>query len=182
MDTNDRIGTNLGHDRKQSRDRRGRIRIGRGQPEMQRHQGRLDPEDDQKQHRCHPDQAIVTGFAFLHLDNQVSDVQRSGRSVKRAQGEQEQRRADKVHHHILQPRLQPDLAARMDHQTVGRDQQDLEEYEQVKGVAGQERAADAHQLELKQRVKMVAAFVPPGRNGMKKHDHRKKRRQQYHQR
>ena len=49
----------------------------------------------------------------------------------------------------------------MEHQPVGGDQQHLEEDEEVEDVAGQERAVDAHELELEQRVEMPPRASQP---------------------
>src|SRR5690606_9662055 len=47
----------------------------------------------------------------------------------------------------------------IDQQTIGSDQQDLEEHEQVEQVAGQEGAVDTRQLELEQGVEVRRSAV-----------------------
>ena len=48
VDANDRVGADFGHDGEQRGDRRRRGGIGAGQPPMQRHEGRLDGEDQEQ--------------------------------------------------------------------------------------------------------------------------------------
>lgn len=59
----------------------------------------------------------------------------------------------------MQARAHPLRAAAMQEQRVGGDQEYLEEHEQVEQVAGQEGAVDTEQLELEQRVEMLAQAV-----------------------
>ncbi|MNJ66148.1 hypothetical protein D3C77_622010 [compost metagenome] len=44
-------------------------------------------------------------------------------------------------------------------QRIGRDQQDLEEHEQVEQIAGEKRAVDAEQLELEQCMEVRPALI-----------------------
>jgi hypothetical protein len=149
---------------------------------MQRHQRRLDRKDQHQQHRAGAQKRRVLGRHLGDADRHIGHVQRAGDRIKHPQRRQKQRRAGKVIGDILHARAQPHLAAAMDHQPVAGDQQHLEEHEQVEGVAGQEGAADAHQLELPQRMEMPALAVPARADGIKLHHQRQHRRQQHHQR
>ena len=149
---------------------------------MHREQGRLDREDDHQKHCRDTDQSSFVGGNSRDLSGEVSDVERTCAGVKRAQCKEEQGRPRKVHHHILQTRAHPLPTARVDHQTIRGDEQDFEEDEQVEDVAGQERAADTHELELKKRVEMFAAIVPAGGHRVQKHHEGQDRGQKHHQR
>ena len=70
----------------------------------------------------------------------------------------------------------------MDHQAVGRDQQNLEENEEVEEVAGQERAHNPHELKLEKRMKMPPPLVPAGTDRKEQHEERQHRRQKDHHR
>ncbi|KAF5272273.1 hypothetical protein FQA39_LY18806 [Lamprigera yunnana] len=60
----------------------------------------------------------------------------------------------------VKPTLHPRPARAMQQQAVGCGEHDLEKHEQVEQIAGQKRAAQAHQLELEQRVKVDTDPVP----------------------
>lgn len=70
----------------------------------------------------------------------------------------------------------------MDHEPVARDQQNLEEDEEVEGVARQEGAADPHELELEERVEMLAAPVPAAADRVELHHQREKGGERHHHR
>ncbi len=53
VDANDRIGPDLGHDRKEGCNRGGGLGIAGGKPEVQRDKRRLDREDQKQQHCCY---------------------------------------------------------------------------------------------------------------------------------
>ena len=182
MHTQNRIGPDLGHDGKQCRHHTRRLGIGRRQPEMQRHQRRLDREHAQHQHGRHPDQRAALRRHCGHPLGQIRHVEGAGHRIDRAQRKQEQGRSQQVIDHILHPRLQPALATAMDHQPVGRDQQHFEEHKEVKDIPGQKRAKDPQQLKLQQRMKMPPARIPTRSNGIKHDDQRQKRGQRHHQR
>jgi hypothetical protein len=91
-----------------------------------------------------------------------------GDVVDHAHGDQEHRGADQVGDHVLHARLHPQPAAAVHHEAVGGDEQDLEEHEEVEEVAGEEGAVDAHQLELEERVEVLAALVPAA-DGVEQH-------------
>ena len=149
---------------------------------MQRHDGGLDREDQQQQHRSHPDAHRLRRIDQCHARGQIGHVQRSRLGIDRPQREQEQGRPDQVEEHVLHPRLQPRCAPGMDHQAIGGDQQNFEEDKEVEQVAGQKRAHDPHQLELEQRVEMPPPVVPSGPDGIKQHAQGQHSRQQHHQR
>ena len=71
----------------------------------------------------------------------------------------------------MQACLHPRRATAMQRQPIGRNQQHLEEHKQVEQVAGEKSTIDAHQLELKQPVKVgpfaviTAARIQQGRKG-----------------
>ncbi|MND85159.1 hypothetical protein D3C80_770730 [compost metagenome] len=69
----------------------------------------------------------------------------------------------------------------MRQQRVGSNQQDLEEYEQVEQVAGEEGTVDAHQLELEQRVEAGAALIV-ATHGVEQREQRQQRSHQQQQR
>ena len=166
MYAQDRIGTHLGHDGKQRCDRGRGVGIGGGQPELHREQGRLEAKHNQQEHRCNTYQRCFFGRDFLQSQRQIGDVQRAGRRIKHTQREQEEGRASQVDHHVLQTCAHPVFATRVDHQAVGGDQQDLEEYKEVKDVAGQKGSYDPHKLELKQRMEVPPTTVPTRGNRM----------------
>mmetsp|Transcript_28482 Transcript_28482/g.53388 ORF Transcript_28482/g.53388 Transcript_28482/m.53388 type:complete len:277 (-) Transcript_28482:5399-6229(-) len=180
MDPDDGIGPHLGHDGKKGCDWGGRFGVTRRQPEVQRDQCRLDRKDQQKQDRRHADADCRLWPNQLDAVRQIRHVQRPRLRIDRAKREKEQGRADQVKEHILHPRPQPRIAPRMDHQTIGGDQQHFEENKQVKEVARQKRPHDPHQLELEQRMEMPPPVVPARANGIKQHKERQHRRQQNH--
>ena len=182
VDADDRIGADLCHDAEKRGDGRGRLGIARWQPEVQRRHSRLDREDHEQQHRRDADAGAVRRVDLGHADRKVGHVECAGFGIDGAQREEEQRRAQQVVEHVLRARPKPRVAAGVDHQPVGGDQQHLEEDKEVEDVAGQERPHDAHQLELVERVEMLPAFVPPGSDGVQQHQHRQHRGQQDHHR
>ena len=125
-------------------------------------------------------QRAVRRQAF-HALRHVGHVERAGQAVQQAHRDEEQRRAGEVEAHVVQRGAQPRHAGPVQQQAVGRDQQHLEEHEQVEEVAGQERAVDAHQLELEQRVEVRAAAVV-ATAGVQQRDQRDTRGQREHQR
>ena len=67
-------------------------------------------------------------------------------------------------------------------QPEGDDVEVIEEDEEVEGIAGEEGAADAHQLELEQRMEVLAARVPAAARGVDGNGNRQHAGQQDHQR
>ena len=182
VDADDGIGADLGHDRKQGRHRRGGLGIAGRQPEMQGHDCRLDRKDQQQQNRRDADACGFLGADPLDPHGEVRHVQRSRLGIERAECKQEQGRADQVEQNILHARAQTLVPARMDHQTIGRDQQDFEEHKQVKDVTCQEGAQNPHQLELEQGVEIATAFVPVRPDGIEQDKQGQNGGQQHHQR
>ena len=80
----------------------------------------------------------------------------------------------------MQAGLDPLRPAAMQCQTVGRDQQHLEEHEQVKQVTGKESPIDAHQLELEQGMEVGATAIITGA-AIQQCRQRQHRSQQQHQ-
>lgn len=101
----------------------------------------------------------MVGAGSGDAQRHVGHVQRAGDAIQHAHGDQEERRADQVEHHVVQPGTHAILAATVQQQRVGRDQQNLEEHEQVEQVAGEERPVDTQQLELEQRMEVATALV-----------------------
>ena len=149
---------------------------------MQRHQRGLDGKNQQQERGCQSDANRVTrideGYALRH----VGHVQRAGLRIEGPQRKEEERRADQVVEHVLHAGPQADIAAAVDHQAIGGDQQHFEEHEEVEEVPGQEGAEDTHQLELEQRMEVPPAIVPAGTDRVKQHEKGQHRRQQHHHR
>ena len=80
----------------------------------------------------------------------------------------------------MQTRLDPLRAAAMQRQTVGGDQQYLEEHEQVEQVTGQKGPVDAHQLKLEQGMEIGPPAVIAG-TAIQQRRQGQQRRQQQHQ-
>ena len=148
---------------------------------MQRHQCGLDAEHQQQQQCCGLQQTLIGCPHLRHLQREIGHVQRAGDAVDQRGADQEQRRGGQVGDHVMRAGLQPLAAAAMHHQPVGGDQQHLIEHEQVEQVAGQEGAVHPHQLELEQRVEMLAALVPAA-DGIEQHEQRQHGSQQQHHR
>ena len=91
---------------------------------------------------------------------EIGHVERAGHAVDQADADQEQQRGGQVDHDVVQPGLDARGARAVQHQPVGGGQQHLEEDEQVEQIAGQERAVQAHQQELEQRMEMRARAMP----------------------
>ena len=178
----DRIGADLGHDGKEGGHRGRGVGIGRRQPELHRKERGFDRKDNHQKDRGDAHKGGLFVGDLRHLGGQIGDVERAGGGVKRAKGKEKERGASEVHHHVLQPGAHPVLAAGMDHQPVRGDEQHFEKHEEVKDVAGEERAADAHELKLEQRMEMPPAIIPAGGNGVDQHDHRQHCGQQHHER
>ncbi|MNY40246.1 hypothetical protein D3C86_1749740 [compost metagenome] len=68
----------------------------------------------------------------------------------------------------------------MQQQPIGGRQHHFEENEEIEEVTGQERAVDAHQHHLEQRMEMRTGLVPLG-HGVNQRRNGKQRRQQHHQ-
>jgi hypothetical protein len=126
--------------------------VGVRQPEVQRQQGRLDAEHDDQQQRRRAHQRRLLGTEHCHPLRQVRHVQRAGDSVQQRDGDQEQGGAGQVEADVMDRRLQPRRAATVQQQTVRRDQQHLEEHEEVEEVRGEEGSVQPHQLELEECV------------------------------
>ncbi len=59
----------------------------------------------------------------------------------------------------MQPGAGALAAAAVQQQTIGGDQQHLEEYEQIEQVAGQEGAVQAEQLQLEQHLEVASGVI-----------------------
>ena len=84
---------------------------------------------------------------------EIRHVQRAGHAVDHRHADQEQERRHQVHDDVVQAGLHARGTGAVQHQTVGRREQHLEEHEQIEEIARQERAVQPHQQELKHRVK-----------------------------
>ena len=157
VDPGDRVHAHLGHDREQGRHRRGGGAVGLGQPEVERQQRGLDREHHEQQQAGGPDHRGVGARQRGHALGQVGHVQRAGEAVEQRHRDQEQRGAGQVEGHVVDRGLEPRRAAAVQQQAVRRDQQHLEEHEQVEQVGGQEGAVQPHQLELEEGVEVRAA-------------------------
>ncbi|GAB1364705.1 hypothetical protein MASR1M32_39410 [Rhodobacter sp.] len=175
------IGADLGHHGEKGGDDAGGGGIGSGQPELQRHQRALEGKDQHQKDCGHPHQGLVPGGKGGKLCGKVGHVQRAGDGIDRSQRKEEQSGADQVDGDVLQPGAQARAGAAMDHQPIGRDQEHLEEHEEVEGVAGQERSVQAHQLEKPERVEPGPALIPAGGDGLDQGDQRQPGGQQQHQ-
>ena len=176
------VGADLGHHGEQGGDDPRRVGIGAGKPELQRHQRALDREDQDQHDGGHAEQRGVTLGQERQLCRKVGHVERAGDPIKQRQGKEEQGRADKVEGDVLDARAGARLAPAVDHQPVGGDQEDLEEDEEVEGVAGQEGPGNAHQKEHEKRVEMRALAVPARADGVKRDGEREDRKKRDHQR
>ena len=94
---------------------------------------------------------------------EIRHVERSRYAVDQAHTDQEQQRGHKIDDDIVQPGLNTRQARAVQRKAVGGGQQELEEHEQIEEVAGQERAAEAHQQELEQWMEMRSRTMPPGK-------------------
>ena len=149
---------------------------------MQRDQRRLEREDARQQQCGDAQQPLIVGTDRGDAQPHLRHVERAGQRIEQPQRDQEQRRADDVDHHILHPRLEPRGTLPVDHQPVGGDQQYLEEHEQVEQIAGQERAVEAEQLELEQRMEMPAVAVGSCQHGVEQREQRQHGGQHQHDR
>ena len=149
---------------------------------MQRHHRRLEREHAREQQCSDPQQALIFGRDFCNAQAHIGHVERARKRIEQAECNKEQRRADKVHHHILHARLQPRGPLPVQHQAIGRDQQHLEKHEEVEQIASQEGTVEAHQLELEEGVEMPALAINPGDHRVQQRDQRKGRGQHQHDR
>ncbi len=180
----DRIEANLGHDGEHRGDRGGGMGVRGREPEIQRQQRRLQREDREQQQAAGAQQRGVTFVRICDGNRKVSHVQRAGDAVEDADRDQEQSRADEVQRHVMQGRDRAfglDVAAAALQQAVGRDQQDLEEHEQIEDIAGQERAVQSDEQELVQDMEKRIAAEHPGA-GIEQAEQRNQRGQHQHQR
>ena len=100
---------------------------------------------------------VASGPISAHAA-QVRHVERACFRIDRPKRKQEQGRSKQVEQHVLHTRPQALVAARMDHQAVRGDQQNLKEDKEVEQGHLSESAHDAHQLELEQRMEMPPAL------------------------
>ena len=149
---------------------------------MQRHHRRLEREHAREQQCSDPQQALIFGRDFCNAQAHIGHVERAGERIEQAERNQEQRRADKVHHHILHARLQPRGPLPVQHQAIGSDQQHLEKHEEVEQITSQEGTVEAHQLELEEGVEMPALAINPVGHRVQQRDQRKGRGQHQHDR
>ena len=133
---------------------------------MKRDQRGLDRKHQEQEDGSDPDEGRVVSGDLGHPHGEVGHVQRAGHSVDRTEREEKQRGAEQVVDHILHAGLQPLLPAAVNHESVGRDQQDLEEHEEVEKVTGQEGAEQSHHLELQERMEVAPATVPTRPDGV----------------
>ena len=104
--------------------------------------------------------ARFSAAMFGNARGEIRHVERSGHAVDQADADQEQQRGGEVDDDVVQPGLDARRARAVQRQPVGRGEQQLEEDEQVEEIAGQERAVEAHQQELEQRMEMRAGAMP----------------------
>ena len=181
MHTQDGIHTHLGHDGKQGGHGRGGGGISARQPQRQRQQGRLEAkyhQQDQgraaRHHRLHARQ-------LRHPQGQVGQVERARDRVQQGHADQEEGRCQQVEDNVMHPGLEASLALTVHHQHVGRDQQDLEENEEVEDVASDEGATQPHQLKMEDGVEVAPMRVPPTA-GVPEHRQGHQLREHQHQR
>ena len=148
---------------------------------MDRNQRRLYREHHQQQQGADPQQRLVAGRNQRHLHREVGHVEGAGYAIEGAHGNEEERRAGQIDHHVLYARLHAPGAPAVQHEAVGGDQQYLEEHEEVEDVAGQEGAVDAHELKLKEGVEVAPALVPATADGVDDHRHGEDGGEQHHQ-
>ena len=115
VEPDDTIGPDLGHDREQRRHGGRCLAIAGGQPEMQRQDRGLDRKDQQQQHRRNANTRTIARIKRRHTHRQIGHVQRACLGIDRAKSKEEQGRAQQVIQHILRPRAQTPLPARVDH-------------------------------------------------------------------
>ncbi|MNK56387.1 hypothetical protein D3C87_754220 [compost metagenome] len=176
----DDINAHLAHDRKQPADRGRRRAIGGRQPEIQRPHAGLDQERDAQNRRSGFQQHTLVGVEAFDTMGEVTHVQRAGHTIDEADADQEEQCRNEVDGDVMQPRLDALLAGTVQQQPIGGRQHHFEENEEIEEVAGQERAVDAHQHHLEQRMEMRAGLVPLG-HGIDQRRNGKQRRQQHHQ-
>jgi hypothetical protein len=146
---------------------------------VQRHERGLHREDAEQEQGTGAQQRDIAFRDLRNLDRKVRHIERAGHAIDQADREQKHGRGDQIDRHILEARLEPVLPASMQREPVGRDQQHFEEDEQVEDVAGQERAIDAEQLKLKERMEMPPLLVP-ARRRVKHGAERQRRGDQQH--
>ena len=178
--THDRVDADLGHHREQAGHRRRCGGIAVAQPEPQRQHRSLHREHDQQQQARAAQQGCVLRRRGRDLQREVGEVERAGDPVQQADRHQEQGRCHEVAHEIVQGRTLAAQATAMQHQSVGGNQQQFEEHEQVEQIAGQEGTVEPHQLQLEQGMEMAPARIQAGR-GEPCRRQRQQRGQQQHQ-
>jgi hypothetical protein len=148
------------------RDGRRRRGIAVGQPEGERDERRLGREHHEQGRHRDVQQPGIRRTERRHLAGKVGEVERAGEPVERADAEEEQRRAEQVQHHELDAAAQ--LAGRRaeGQQAVRRDQEHLEEDEEVEQVTGEEGAVQPHQQELEQREERQGGEPALGLRGL----------------
>ena len=151
----DGVHAHLGHDGKQRGGGCAGAGIGVGQPEVQRQQGGLDGKHHHQQQGCRLGQALVLRPQLRQFDGQVGHVQRARQGKEQAHGHQEERRPREVEDHIVQAGLQAGAGGAVQQEAVAGGQQNFKEDKQVEQVGREKGPVQAHQLKLKQRVKVA---------------------------
>ena len=93
-------------------------------------------------------------------DGEIGHVERAGDAVDQADADQKQQRCRKVDHDVMQPGLDARRSRAVQRKAVRSREQDLEENEKVEQIAGEKRAIEPHQQELKQGMEKHAHAVP----------------------
>ena len=139
--------------RKEGRHRGRRVGVGVGQPQVQREQRDLqrDADGDEGQ-RCQRRPRIAHR---RQPHRQVRKIQCAGLQIQQADADHVQGGADGAHQQVLVGRHQRPAVATHRDQHVGRQRRDLEEHEQIEGVAGQQDAEQARQAQHHHRVEEI---------------------------
>ena len=180
-----RVEADLGQQPGEQRgDRRGSVGVAVGQPEVQRHHRRLDPEHHQQHQRQDRPQA---GRQRQHPLGQVGEVHRRRRRVHHRHGGQEQQRRQQADGHVRHPGPDRLRGGAPGDQHVGRRQHDLERDEQREQVArqvGQRDPGGEHQVHRVERRARHPPAVVGDALGDRVHEHgqRDQRRDQQQQR
>ena len=180
IDTDDRIGTHLCHNREESSHGCRGFGIARRQPEVQRHKRSLDCKHKQQEHGSDTDANGFLGADERNTLGQIGHIECACLGIDRSKRKQKERRTDQIEQHILNPCPHPCVSACVDHQAVGGYEQHLKENKEVEQIARQESADDAHELKLEQGMKMSAAIVPARTDSIEQHKQRENARQQDH--
>src|SRR5690606_15289426 len=116
------------------------------QPEVQREHRRFDAETDDEENRRDIHQRLI--FERRHLERQVGHVERAGDAIKDGNAGEEKSGSQDVHGHVLYRALDLRFAPAEGHQHERRDNNNLEPHVEVKDVAREKGAVEAHQQEM----------------------------------